>query len=117
MRWSENAIDRFVLRKLRAVELEPSPQADRRTLVRRLYYDLLGLPPTADEVQAFVEADAPDAYARLVDRLLASPHYGEKWGRLWLDIARYSDTKGYVYAREQRFFVHSSLYRDWSSKP
>jgi hypothetical protein len=106
-------IDAFWLEKLHAAGLAPSPSADRRTLIRRLSFDLLGLPPTPDDVEAFVADADPRAYERLVDRLLASPHYGEQWGRHWLDVARYSDTKGYVYAREQRFWVHAWPYRDW----
>ncbi len=111
--WCETPVDRFVLAGLDARGLTPSPGADRRELVRRVTYDLTGLPPTPEEVDAFVAVESPDAYERLVDRLLASPRYGERWGRHWLDVARYSDTKGYVYAREERFFVHASAYRDW----
>lgn len=106
-------IDRFILARLEMQGLRLSPPADRRTLIRRVSYDLTGLPPTPAEVELFVNDSAPDAYARLVDRLLASPHYGEQWARHWLDVARYSDTKGYVYAREERFFVHAPAYRDW----
>jgi hypothetical protein len=109
----KNPVDQFIFHKLAATGLELSPEADRRTLIYRATYDLTGLPPTADEVTAFISDAAPDAYERLIDRLLASPRYGEHWGRYWLDIARYSDTKGYVYTREHRFFVHSALYRDW----
>ncbi|MBX9789149.1 MAG: PSD1 and planctomycete cytochrome C domain-containing protein [Pirellulales bacterium] len=111
--WVRNPIDQFIAKRLDAAELEPTAEADRRTLIRRLTYDLIGLPPTPQEVADFVRDAAADAYERLVDRLLASPRYGEHWGRHWLDVARYSDTKGYVYAREERFFVNSSLYRDW----
>lgn len=111
--WPTGPLDRFVLARLEAADLQPSPEADRRTLIRRATYDLTGLPPTPEEVAAFVSDEAPDAYERLIDRLLASPRYGEHWGRHWLDVARYSDTKGYVYAREERFFVHASVYRDW----
>jgi hypothetical protein len=111
--WAKTPIDRFTLHRLEADGLKPSPAADRRTLIRRATYDLTGLPPTPEEVERFVRDDKPDAYARLIDRLLASPRYGEQWGRYWLDVARYSDTKGYVYAREERFFVHASTYRDW----
>ncbi|MGC1276181.1 MAG: PSD1 and planctomycete cytochrome C domain-containing protein [Planctomycetaceae bacterium] len=111
--WCRTPIDRFLLDRLESSGLAPSPPADRRTLIRRVTYDLTGLPPTPDEVRAFLADDRPDAYERLVDRLLASPHYGEQWGRHWLDVARYSDTKGYVYAREERFFVHAAGYRDW----
>jgi len=129
-RWPQTPIDRFILAKLESAGQKPSARADPRTLIRRLHLDLLGLPPTPDEVEAFVRecdgtktthgthASEPShpsrrAYERLVDRLLASPHYGERWGRYWLDIARYADTKGYVYAREERFWVHAHAYRDW----
>ena len=111
--WVHSPIDRFILAKLEAEKLTPSPPADRRTLIRRATYDLLGLPPTPEEVDAFVRDESPDAYAKLIDRLLARPQYGEHWGRHWLDVARYADTKGYVYAREERFWVHAWPYRDW----
>jgi hypothetical protein len=90
-----NPIDAFVLAKLREKGLQPSPEADRRTLIRRLSFDLLGLPPTPEEVAAFVADRAPDAYEKLVDRLLASPHYGERWARHWLDVVHYGETHGY----------------------
>ena len=89
-----NEIDRFVLAKLKEQKLSPTPRADRATLIRRLSFDLTGLPPSADDVRAFTSDDAPDAFERLVDRLLASPAYGERWARHWLDIARYADTSG-----------------------
>ncbi len=108
-----NPVDAFVLEKLGAAGLSPSPEADRRTLIRRLSYTLTGLPPQIEEVNRFVNDTAPDAYARLVDRLLDSPHYGEHWARHWLDVARYSDTKGYVYAREEKNWPHAWVYRDW----
>ena len=111
--WPRTPIDRFVLVELESRGLAPSPPADRRTLARRVSLDLIGLLPAPDEVEAFVRDDSSDAYPRWVDRLLASPHYGEQWGRHWLDVARYSDTKGYVYAREERFWVHAWVYRDW----
>lgn len=111
--WCRTPIDAFVLAKLESHGLVSAPPTDRRTLIRRVTYDLTGLPPTPEEVQQFVGDTDPEAYARLVDRLLASPHYGEHWARHWLDVARYSDTKGYVYAREERFFVHAPTYRDW----
>lgn len=111
--WVRNSIDRFVLARLEAEGLRPAAEADRRTLIRRLSYDLIGLPPTPEEVSAFEADPAEDAYERLVDRLLASPHHGEHWGRHWLDVARYSDTKGYVYGREEKFWVHAWAYRDW----
>ncbi len=92
---ARNPVDAFVLAKLREQGLSPSPEADRRTLIRRLSFDLTGLPPTPEEVDAFTDDPAPDAYESLVDRLLASPHYGERWARHWLDVAHYGDTHGY----------------------
>jgi len=92
---ARNPVDAFVLAKLREQGLSPSPEADRRTLIRRLAFDLIGLPPTPAEVDAFAADPAPDAYERLVDRLLASPHYGERWARHWLDVVHYGDTHGY----------------------
>ena len=88
-------IDAFILAKLREKGLTPSPEADRRTLIRRLTFDLIGLPPTPEEVDTFLADDRPDAYERLADRLLASPQYGERWGRHWLDVVHYGDTHGY----------------------
>src|SRR5437773_1985456 len=82
--WVRNPIDAFVLRKLQENSLTPAPEADRRTLIRRLSFDLIGLPPTPAQVEAFEHDNAPDAYERLVDHLLASPHYGERWARHWL---------------------------------
>jgi cytochrome c553 len=111
--WCHTPVDRFVLERLEALQLTPSPRADRRTLIRRVSYDLTGLPPSPADVEEFVRDPDPQAYTKLVDRLLASPQYGEQWARHWLDLARYSDTKGYVYAREERFWVHASSYRDW----
>lgn len=106
---ARNAIDRFVIAKLERAGLDPSPEADRRTLIRRASLDLTGLPPTPQEVQAFVEDTAPGAYGRLVNRLLDSPHYGERWGRHWLDIARYADTNGYSIDGPRSIW----RYRDW----
>ncbi len=111
--WPQSDIDRFVLRKLEENGLDPSPSADRRTLLRRAAYDLTGLPPSAEEVEAFVRNNSPNAFASVIDRLLASPRYGERWGRHWLDVARYADTKGYVYYYEESRFVHPHRYRDW----
>src|SRR5262249_6500502 len=88
-------IDAFVLTRLEAKGLAFSPEADRRTLIRRATFDLLGLPPTPAEVEAFVADPRPDAYERLIDHLLASPQYGERWGRHWLDVAGYADSDGY----------------------
>jgi mono/diheme cytochrome c family protein len=93
--WVRNPIDAFVLAKLEAMGLVPSPEADRSTLIRRLSLDLLGLPPARGEVNRFLSDPAADAYDQLVDRLLASPHFGERWGRHWLDLARYADSDGY----------------------
>ncbi len=93
-------------------ELKPSPPADRATLLRRLTFDLLGLPPTPEEIEAFVADASPDAVERVVDRLLASPRYGERWGRQWLDVARYADTKGYVLFQDSNF-PWSYTYRDY----
>lgn len=106
--WGRNDIDRFILSKLEQKGLAPSPRANASTLIRRAYFDLTGLPPTAEESDAFASDKAPDAYARLVDRLLASPRYGERWGRFWLDVARYSDARN-VGER----FAYSYTYRDW----
>src|SRR5881392_2409346 len=93
--WPRNPIDRFVLAKLEAVNLAPSPEADRVTLIRPLSFDLTGLPPTPEEVGQFVSDRAPDAYEKLVDRLLGSPRYGERWARHWLDLARYAESEGF----------------------
>src|SRR5579875_593172 len=107
--WPRNAIDYFILARLEAEGLKPSPEADRYTLARRLYLDLIGLPPTPEEAEAFVQDKSPDAYEKLVDRLLASPHYGERWARRWLDLARYADTNGYEKDRPRSIWP----YRDW----
>jgi mono/diheme cytochrome c family protein len=110
--WARNPLDRFVLFQLEQANLTPSPQADRRTLIRRATFDLLGLPPTPEEVAAFVDDPGQDAYGRLIDRLLASPRYGERWGRHWMDVARYADTKGYSFGQERRY-PYSYTYRDY----
>lgn len=93
--WVRNPIDALVLSKLESEGIAPSPEADRPTLIRRLSLDLIGLPPSPKEVEEFIGDRRPDAYERVVDRLLASPHYGEKWARHWLDLARYADSDGY----------------------
>ncbi len=93
--WVQNEIDAFILKKLDNAGLQPNPQADRRALIRRACYDLTGLPPEPDEIASFVADDSPDAWENLVDRLLASPQYGEKWGRHWLDIVRYAESNSY----------------------
>ncbi|MCL4691866.1 MAG: DUF1549 domain-containing protein [Candidatus Hydrogenedentes bacterium] len=108
--WATTDIDRFILAKLEANELTPAPQADRRTLIRRLYFDLIGMPPTAKAVEAFVADASPEAYERLVDELLASPHFGERWARRWMDLTRYAET----YGHEQDYPIeHAWRYRDY----
>ena len=108
----KSPIDAFVLAKLEQKGLAPAPPADKRSLIRRATFDLTGLPPTPAEVAAFEADSSPEAFAKVVDRLLSSPHYGERWGRFWLDVARYADTKGYVFEEERRF-PFSYTYRDW----
>jgi hypothetical protein len=107
--WVRSPIDRFILAKLESLGMSPSPEADRATLIRRLSLDLRGVPPEPAEVDAFVNDPAPDAYERLVDRLLASPQYGERWGRHWLDAARYADSNGYTIDGPRNIWK----YRDW----
>jgi len=108
--WVRNEIDAFILGRLESQGLAPAPEADRRVLIRRLYFDLIGLPPTPQEVKAFVESPSPRAYEELVERLLADKRYGERWGRHWLDLARYADTNGYEGDPE---FPHAWRYRDY----
>jgi hypothetical protein len=93
--WRENPIDGYVYAQLAAKGLEPAPRADKRTLIRRAYLDLVGLLPPAEEVARFVADESPGAFEKLVDKLLDSPHYGERWGRHWLDVVRYADSSGY----------------------
>ena len=107
-----NEIDRFVLVKLTEARLSLSPRADKRTLIRRATFDLHGLPPTPEEVGAFVADESSNAYEKLIDRLLASPRYGERWGRHWLDLARYADNKGYVFF-EGKEYPWAWTYRDY----
>jgi hypothetical protein len=108
-----NPIDHFIRRKLAEKQWELAPEADRRTLIRRISFDLIGLPPTFEEVEAFANDKAPNTYEKLIDKLLASPHYGERWGRHWLDVARYAETCGY-----ERDQVKPDVwkYRDWVIK-
>ncbi len=110
MAWNQSPIDRFILAKLRENKLKPSEPGGRRELIRRLSFDLIGLPPSPEEIDAFVHDKSPNAYENLVDRLLASPHYGERWGRHWLDVARFSESEGFErdLARE-----HAWRYRDY----
>ena len=107
--WVRNPIDRFILAKLEKEGLEPSATADRVTLVRRLSLDLIGLPPTPEEVDAFLKDTSANAYEKVIERLLASPHYGERWGRLWLDAARYADSDGFEKDKMRQVY----FYRDW----
>src|SRR5713101_1449175 len=107
--WVRNPIDAFVLARLEKEGLTPSPEAARETLIRRVSLDLIGLPPSIDEVDQFVADKSPKAYERLVDRLLANPHYGERWARPWLDLARYADTNGFEKDRRRSIWK----YRDW----
>ncbi len=108
--WRGTPVDRWILAGLQAHGLTPAPEVDRRTLIRRLSFDLLGLPPAPEEVEAFVRDRSPEAYERLVDRLLASPHYGERWGRHWLDLVRFAESEGFErdWLRE-----HAWPYRDY----
>src|SRR5688500_5709565 len=107
--WVRNPIDSFILARLEKEGLAPSPEAGKVELIRRATLDLIGLPPTLEEVDAFLADSSPDAYEKLVDRLLASPHYGERWARQWLDVARYADTNGYEKDRPRNIWP----YRDW----
>jgi mono/diheme cytochrome c family protein len=108
--WASNEIDRFLLRRLNQEKLTPSTRASKQTLVRRAYLDLWGIPPTLAQVKEYVEDSSPDAWPKLINKLLASPHYGEKWGRHWLDLVRYSDTAGF----ELDSYIHDAWrYRDW----
>jgi hypothetical protein len=111
-KWIRNDVDRFILSKLESRNLAPSPESDRRTLIRRATYDLTGLPPSAEDIDRFVNDPSPDAYEKLIDRLLASPRYGERWGRHWLDVARYADSVNDSVNSGQRF-PWSYTYRDW----
>jgi hypothetical protein len=108
--WSKNPIDRFVWARLQSVGLKPSPYADKVSLLRRVTYDLTGLPPKPYEVAAFLSDDSPDAYARVVDRLLASPRFGERWAQHWLDLVRYAETEGF---KADNLREHAFRYRDY----
>ncbi len=108
--WNANPIDAYALAAMKAKGLKPSPRADKRTLVRRAYLDLLGLPPSPEEVDAFVKDNSPDAWSKLVDKLLESPHYGERWARHWMDLARYADSDGFEFDRDR---PEAWRYRDY----
>jgi len=112
--WPKNDIDRFILAKLDANKLKPSAPADRYALIRRVSLDVIGLPPTPAEVEAFVKDHSADAYEKVVDRLLTSPAYGEKWTRMWLDLARYADSYGY--GQDSLRPNNPWPYRDWVIK-
>src|SRR5262249_29019729 len=111
--WAQSPRDPSILANLEAQGLKPAPPADRRTLIRRATFDLIGLPPTPEEIDAFVKDKSPGAFAKVVDRLLASPHYGERWGRHWLDVARYADSNG---LDENVAFGNAWRYRDYVVK-
>ncbi len=111
--WVKSPIDAFVAERLNAEKLQPSPIADRQTLIRRAAFVLTGLPPTEEDAATFLKDAAPDAFAKAVDRLLASPRYGERWGRHWLDVARYADHRGYLAGEESREYPFAWTYRDW----
>jgi hypothetical protein len=108
--WPRTSIDLFILTQLRSLDLTPLPEADRTTLIRRIYFDVTGLPPTTDQVANFVADPAPDAYERLVDRLLGSHHYGERWAQHWLDLARFAETDGFEHDKTRK---QAWRYRDW----
>jgi hypothetical protein len=109
--WISNEVDRFILARLESEGLTPVSAADRRTLIRRATFDLTGLPPTPEEVESFVNDKSPDAFARVVERLLASPRYGERWGRHWLDVARYAEDQAHTFA--VKLNTMAWRYRDW----
>ncbi len=111
--WARTPIDHFVLAKLEAAQLAPSSPADRRTLLRRITFDLIGLPPSLQEMDDFVRDTSPDAFAKVVDRLLAMPEYGERWARHWMDIARYAETKGDAPRQDDLRYPHAWTYRDY----
>ena len=108
--WARGAIDTFVLQKLEAAGLTPSTDAGKRQLVRRLSFDLLGLPPRPEELDTFLNDESPGAYERLVDQFLASPQYGVRWARWWLDLARYGESNGFEF---DEFRPDAWRYRDW----
>ena len=108
--WPKSPLDSFVLARLEAAGFPPAPPADKRMLIRRATFDLIGLPPSPEEIDAFLADDSPGAFARLVDRLLSSPHYGERWGRHWLDVARYADSNG---LDENLSYANAYHYRDY----
>jgi hypothetical protein len=108
--WGKQPIDAFILERLTKEGLRPSPRASRQALIRRLYFDLTGLPPTPAEVQAFIADKSPKAYEKVVDRLLESPRYGERWGQHWLDVVRFAETDGFEYDTHRK---DAWRYRDY----
>ena len=108
--WCRTPIDRFILARLEGARLNPNPRADRQHLIRRAYFDLIGLPPTPEQVDAFARDDSPEAYAKLIDQLLASPHHGERWARHWLDLARFAESHGFEHDYDRPSAFH---YRDF----
>src|SRR5256885_16178835 len=108
--WARNPIDLFVLAKLQEKQMHPAPEADRRTLIRRLFFDVTGLPPTPTDVELFLRDHRPEAYERVVDRLLACPRYGERWARHWLDVVHFAETHGHD---QDRVRTNSWPYRDY----
>ena len=108
--WALNSLDHFIAARLEKAGLQPSPAATKRKLIRRSYFDFLGLPPSPEEVDAFLADRSPDGYEKLIDRLLASPHFGERWGRHWLDVVRFAQTNGYEHDAEK---PEAWRYRDW----
>jgi len=112
--WAKTPIDQFIVAGLEAHKFQPSPAADRRTLIRRATFDLIGLPPTPAEIDAFINDKSPDAFAKVIDRLLGSPHYGERWARHWLDVARYAEDQAHTF--EARKYPNGFRYRDWLVK-
>jgi hypothetical protein len=111
--WARSAVDRFILAALEEKGFRPAEPADKRTLIRRATFDLIGLPPSPDEVNAFLADRSPNAFAQVVDRLLASPHYGERWGRHWLDVVRYADARDLIQLPAESDFREAWRYRDW----
>src|SRR5579863_4029803 len=111
--WPLSAIDHFILTNLENHGLRPAAPADKRTLIRRATFDLTGLPPTPAETAQFLADESPEAFARVVDRLLASPRYGERWGRHWLDVVRYADARDLIQLPAESDFREAWRYRDW----
>ena len=109
--WPQTIVDRFILARLEEAKLQPAPTADKRKLLRRITFDLTGLPPTPEEADSFLVDQSPDAYERVVDRLLASPRYGERWARHWLDVARYGEDQAHTF--QARKYPEGYRYRDW----